>query len=1416
MKFDCELATKDVQDLANADAVAAFFARLGYHTDSRTEQTAANLGITAEGAARPIERIELIADQEGLLQVYLFEVKSVTVTHIRALARAFRNRAGNYLLVLTSDYERLDFVLVEKYLPSAAAEAKTIGQRQVAVRPRMLTVERRKPARVHLRVLRRFTYTEADPLAQYDKLLSAYTVAEWSEEFFNNRALFSDYYLLERLRDRAEWGEDPKPAYVRLRELYQEAASHFAGGPEERLRSELLEPLFESLGFALKRGKQAKSAATEPDYRLLAPESENGALAVCLAYPWGRSLDGKDPERDKETPEENPNFVVVSLLERKEAPWAVVTNGKMWRLYGARAHSRATNYYEVDLEEALAVGGPHAGSPADAFRYFWLLFRRQAFEPQAVTREGKEQRLCFLDLLLAESEDYAKELGERLKDRVFGEIFPHLAEGFIAHIRQKEGADTELPQERLDAIFQGVLTLLYRLLFLLYAESRGLLPVRETRGYFEVSLTKLKGEIAEAAGTIADEVDGKLKRSYKDDSCALYDRLMRLFGAVDQGDEKVNVPTYNGGLFITKPADDDETPEAESARFLNAHKVPDRYLARAIDLMARDPDPKRQDLVFLDYKSLGVRHLGSIYEGLLEFKLRIAPEKLGVKKEKGREIYVPFGDLTDREKARAEREGNVVSKGHPYLENDKRERKATGSYYTPDYIVDYIVEHTVGPVLEEKFEAARPLLRKAQEKRRAWLKQQEQMRKLGRPDAQGERIGVKEVVQTLFNIKVLDPAMGSGHFLVEAVDFITDRMLDFLNAFPWNPVRAYLEETREAILEDVERQGISIDRAKLTDVNLLKRHILKRCIYGVDLNPMAVELAKVSLWLDCFTLGAPLSFLDHHIRCGNSLIGSTIEEVKSTVGQILWGDQFAGLLSATNRMKHVGELSDVTPDQVQESRREYGLAADALARFKHILDVFTSRWFGNEPQRAQKRAGHGFDPAVEFLASPECIVWAKNPEATDGLSDWDKKVVERALASAEERRFFHWELEFPEVFYGRSAASEQKIERVEGAGFDVVIGNPPWGADLNKVWCKQQFVSAGTGIIDSFAVFTELGLGQLRPDGQLGMLLPDILLLKNYPQIRHFLLTRTSIGSLVHWGMPFPEVNLDVCSLVACNRSPDGRHQVLCVPAVVGNAPELSPVNRISQTTFLINTQYRFNLGLSESVLSLLESARHLGPTVGELFVIREGVHSGNVRNRLFLDEPAGKKCQRMFFGRDEISPLKMTWGGKWIQLDPKAFDRDAGDYFNIGDENLHKSRKILVRRTGDRIIAALDTEGFYASNNFFLCVPKEGTTWDQAVFVAMYLNSRFATWYFRTIQPRTNRLFAELKITHLSEIPVPFVSEPELSDWVAGVAQRVRAATSSGSPEARAQEIAEFDRELERRLGAIDRVLAETAMQGD
>ena len=215
-----------------------------------------------------------------------------------------------------------------------------------------------------------------------------------------------------------------------------------------------------------------------------------------------------------------------------------------------------------------------------------------------------------------------------------------------------------------------------------------------------------------------------------------------------------------------------------------------------------------------------------------------------------------------------------------------------------------------------------------------------------------------DLVDDLFDLKVLDPAMGSGHFLVEVVDFICDRILGeregFLRAFPWNPVTKFLQDTRESIMTEMERQGVAVDTARLTDINLLKRHVLKRCAYGVDLNPMAVELAKVSLWLDCFTIGAPLSFLDHHLKCGNSLIGTTVQEIESELAKqtkghagTLFGGPFQGLLSTTASIEELRRIPDATVEQTERSQTLYSNFESAQAPYKAALDIWVSQHFGN-------------------------------------------------------------------------------------------------------------------------------------------------------------------------------------------------------------------------------------------------------------------------------------------------------------------------------------------------------------------------------------------------------------------------------------------------------------------------------------
>ena len=401
----------------------------------------------------------------------------------------------------------------------------------------------------------------------------------------------------------------------------------------------------------------------------------------------------------------------------------------------------------------------------------------------------------------------------------------------------------------------------------------------------------------------------------------------------------------------------------------------------------------------------------------------------------------------------------------------------------------------------------------------------------------------RALIDRFFDIKVLDPAMGSGHFLVEAVDYITDKALDFLNAFPWNPIIAHLADVRESIVHEMDEQGITIDIRRLTDVNLLKRHVLKRCIYGVDLNPMAVELAKVSLWLDCFTLGAPLSFLDHHLRCGNSLIGVSVAEVQDELRQgTLFGSAFAGLMLATDLMRHVGELSDVTSAQVHESRAEYRKASAALAPFKRILDVYASQWFGNDEPKNSRGKKVVEAPVVAFLKSraADAFLKAQTPQAMEkalaATTPAERGIAEAALAAATERRFFHWELEFPEVFYGPRPGTERTIERLEGAGFDAIVGNPPYvrqeALKQDKDWYQQAFANTYNAANDLYVFFIEREIKHTRPNGLVGLIVADKWLRADYGRkLRKYLTEAAQPVSLVDFGHSpiFPDADTFPC-----------------------------------------------------------------------------------------------------------------------------------------------------------------------------------------------------------------------------------------------------------------------------------------------
>jgi hypothetical protein len=1294
-----EITREEIQTIRNKEQLINFFALLGYTTDGMPPTPPKKSWDIPDDIKDDIEFLEQIANIEDEWTIYIFLIKlknnrkAVPATLIKRVAQAFRDLAGDYLLVFTTDYSQIDIVLLERSnAPYGTIQHEIVTKwrhRVGGAYPRILTIHPDDPDAVTLRVLNLLAYEPGQSVYTQSELLrSAYDVAYWSEPFFNNRSLFSDHYLNTALPALSEWSSSATGTTMtrlvrQLGKLYRNPIDDYMKQPDplQATQNKLIQEVLALLGFAFTRRSERTPREQEPDYTLYLPgddgKPEGQPLAFCLAYNWKRDLDRQvDESQDPHTPGENPGALVVSLLEKKQANWAIVTNGKLWRLYAAKAHSRATNYYEIDLAEIAT----RASEQATAFKYFWFLFRRDAFLPSQ--REG-DRRISWLDLWLDESEKYARELEGRIKRRVFNDVFPYFAQGFVEYDRTHNTLPIDLKMmdeatrtRELSRYYDATLTFLYRLLVLLYAESRGLLPVRESSSYYEKSLEKLKKEIAEAAGRIYRETPGKIRRRYLKESTRLYDTLLEVFHAIDKGDKDLNIPIYDGGLFISEPtlkasADDDGSAtlfdeaawngkgryashEDEVAQFLLDHKIPDQFVVLGLDRLARDEDEKTDLLVQIDYKSLGVRQLGSIYEGLLENKLRMAVERMAVVatgRSKKQEKIVPVDEARRnglsivRERIEGEWEERIYDPDKVYLETDTHERKITGSYYTPDYIVKYIVAQTAIPALKAKLDQQRRRFQEAHELLR-FQKNQLKAGKAVDPEEETYKHYENSLVVDFFDLKVLDPAMGSGHFLVEAVDQITDEMIRFLTGFGWNPITHHLKKERQKIEQEMKSRGFSIDVEKLTDNNLLKRHVLKSCIYGVDVNPMAVELAKVSLWLDGFTAGAPFSFLNHHLKCGNSLIGASAGTWQDALQQIrnLHSFEAAELLQGAHMMRRLSQNSDITYEGILQSQVLYEESQQLLRPSKLLMDLWISEYFGNKNARSTVR-----------IYARDII----DHKTLANKVDRDALAQARLIAGPGNKNFFHWPLEFPEVFMGKDG-------NLQTGGFDVVIGNPPYvrqeGLGADKV-AFQQIYSIYNGIADLYTYFIERSHMLLRPGGRFGMITANKFMRANYgASLRSYLTDKVRLEKLIDFGdLPvFGEATTYPIILLSANAPRDGSPIEYAVVrsldfadlgTLVATATSPLPDSAFQGSNWSLaqGTEQKILEKLSVNTVSLQDFAsskirRGIITGLNEAFIIDQAT-----RDRLIAEDPKNAEIIKPFLVGADIRRYSIDFQNRYL-----------------------------------------------------------------------------------------------------------------------------------------------------------------------
>jgi hypothetical protein len=357
---------------------------------------------------------------------------------------------------------------------------------------------------------------------------------------------------------------------------------------------------------------------------------------------------------------------------------------------------------------------------------------------------------------------------------------------------------------------------------------------------------------------------------------------------------------------------------------------------------------------------------------------------------------------------------------------------------------------------------------------------------------------------------------------------------------------------------------------------------------------------------------------------------------------------------------------------------------------------------------------------------------------------------------------FDWPAAFPEVLQCREP------------GFDAVIGNPPWGQKQIeqhgrvKEYLQERYPSA-EGICDLFRPFVEQALRLTRRGCYFGLVLPDIVLLKDYAPTRKLLLDQLAIDSIDWWGAAFDRAVIDTTTLIGRRMTAGERHQV----SIAVHDPKAPLRHAIPQQTFLDTPRCTFNLYLTPKRLDTLRRLEDC-PKLGQFVEIHEGVHSGNLRAELFVDDCLDDTCRELIFGRDELAPYAIGWRGKFIRLGalprhrgsavPPADGRNelpgntaSGNrrYANAGRPEWYDREKILIRRTGDSVRAAVDASRRYASNNFFVVFLKESARVSLECLCGL-LNSRLMTWYFQAIEPRKGRVFSELKIKHIRTFPIP------------------------------------------------------------
>ena len=676
--------------------------------------------------------------------------------------------------------------------------------------------------------------------------------------------------------------------------------------------------LLRSLGFQVERIDNLTSLLRSGDRKV--------AVAVML--------------RETEAPEGgtarfnnlSPVSYALAKADAEHLPWVIVGQRKRLRLYSTEVNAgvgrRGRTETYIECQPTLLSD--------DDLAYLWLIYSADALVPGGSLGE-----------LLESSHRFAGDLAERLRERIYDIVVPLLAQG-IADARNL----TDPGPAELQRTYEMALTVLFRLLFIAYAEDRDLLPYRLNDAYRRRSLKQKAQELAECIREGTPVAAGSNH----------WQETVLLCQAVEAGNAQWAVPAYDGGLFS------DQREVSPAGLELAGITLPNSVFEEAlrallvIDTAEGVPGP-------VDFRSLGVREFGTIYEGLLESELALATTDLTLNR-KG--AYEPAG-----------KKGAVtVRRGGIYLHNRSGARKASGSYYTKPFAVEHLLDGALDPGLEDHF-------------------------------ARLDELDDVDAAERFFDFRVADLAMGSGHFLITAIDRIEKDMADYLARRNLPGVRGELAALREAAILEL---GELAETTAIEDGQLLRRLIARRCIYGVDLNGLSVQLARLAVWIHTFVPGLPLSVLDRQLVQGNALVGiGSIRDIRSRLheatGPLFPIDVERLLGQAAQPLNRLARLNDATMQDVVAAREAIHEVAAALRNTSALCDLITAKPIASDVS----------------VASYPFEDWEDLP---DDLEESDEAVA--AHRELETVHALHFPVAFPEVFLR------------EHPGFDVIVGNPPW------------------------------------------------------------------------------------------------------------------------------------------------------------------------------------------------------------------------------------------------------------------------------------------------------------------------------------------------------------------------------------